>query len=135
MGWKPSSARTVMVRLAGLAEAGKHVYKNQAHPNACVLLPLQFKPTECTRKAKPGDTVHVHYTVSCNIGSNITINICCWPELDAHHLLVAACRKQQQSLYHGSDLRTSSGVVMVCVRSCRTFHTVASGLPWRLHFK
>lgn len=23
---------------------------------------VKFKPTECTRKAKPGDTVHVHYT-------------------------------------------------------------------------
>lgn len=25
--------------------------------------PAQHKPKECTRKAKPGDTVHVHYTV------------------------------------------------------------------------
>jgi hypothetical protein len=132
MGWKPSSARTVMVRLAGPAEPGTHVYKNQAHPNACVLLPPQFKPTECTRKAKPGDTVHVHYTVSCNIGSNITTNTCCWPALDAHHLLVTACRKQQQSLDHGSDLRTSSGVVMVCVRSCCAIYTIASGFPLRL---
>lgn len=31
-------------------------------PRVFPFLPLQFKPKECTRKAQPGDTVHVHYT-------------------------------------------------------------------------
>jgi hypothetical protein len=32
-------------------------------PLRLLSLLLQHKPKECTRKAKPGDTVHVHYTV------------------------------------------------------------------------
>jgi hypothetical protein len=29
---------------------------------SCTAAPVQFKPKDCPRKAKPGDTIHVHYT-------------------------------------------------------------------------
>jgi hypothetical protein len=76
-------ARAVLFGCAvscSVAEAGPHVHKIQTLLNTWVLPPLQFKPTECTRKAKPGDTVHVHYTVSCIAG---LISCYCWPTIVA----------------------------------------------------
>jgi len=34
-------------------------------PHCAFMDCLQHKPKDCSRKTKPGDTVHVHYTVSC----------------------------------------------------------------------
>lgn len=44
-----------------------------AHPlylHALTPAGVKFRPAECERKAKPGDTVHVHYTVRRRSGSS-----------------------------------------------------------------
>jgi hypothetical protein len=48
---------------------------------------LQFKPKECTRKAKPGDTVSVHYTVRSRHASCST---------STHTFTTPANQQQQQ---------------------------------------